>query len=76
MFAIISGWNFVCPDPGIFPTSSTIFDPALVRKFMGIYDLCLFVIMFGFQNRLIVVKLFIVIISLKSAPYFFTSLLS
>ena len=37
-FDIISGWNFLCPYPGISPTSSTSFDPTLVRKFMGISD--------------------------------------
>ena len=35
----------------------------------------MFVIMFGFLNRLIVVSLYIIIISLKYDPYFVTFLL-
>ena len=58
--------------PVIYPTSYTIFYPSLVRKFMGISDFCLFVIMFEFTNRLIVVPLFIITMYLKYDPSFFT----
>ena len=64
--------EFVCPALGIFPTSSTIFDPALISKFIGISNFCLFVIIFGFPNILIVVTLFIIIIYLKFNPSFVT----
>ena len=74
-FAIISGWNFVYCDPVISPTSSTIFDPTLVRKFIGVYEFPLFVIIFGFPNRLIVVPLSIIVIYPKSDPSFFTCLI-
>ena len=48
------------------------FYPALVIKFMLISDFHLFVIMFGFPNRFILVPLSIIITSFKSDPSFFT----
>ena len=42
---------------------------------MGIYAFCLFVTMFGFPNRLIVVPLSIIIISIRFDPYFVTFLI-
>ena len=66
---------FSCPYPVISPTLSTIFDPSLVRKFMRISNICLFVVMFGFTNRLVVVPLSIIIIYIKYDPSFVTFLL-
>ena len=63
------------PDTGISPTLSTIFDPALIIKFMVISAFYLFLVMFVFPNRLILVPLSIIIISIKSDPSFVTCLI-
>ena len=71
-FSIIYGWNFVWSYLVISTASSTIFDPELVRKFMGISNFGLFVIIFGFPTRLVLLPHSIIIIYLKSDLYFFT----
>ena len=63
------------PDPVIYFTSSTVFDPALVSRFMVISAFHMFAIVFGFPNRLVVVPLSIIIISIKYDSSFVTCLL-
>ena len=59
----------------ISPASSTTFDPALVINLMIISSFFLFAAILIFPNRLIVVPLFIIIVSLKYEPSFVTFLI-